>query len=118
MSNYVFGSDEQGLLGGSPKYFYGLRRTIEGELYLAKLNQLNDDDIVEINIPGPVEENFVDFEAGVDFVDGRNTDHELEYANLKYEQLRWDNRSLYYYINEEGQLVVRINRKYTYPTGI
>jgi len=32
--------------------------------------------------------------------------------------LRWDSRSLYYYINDEGQLVVRINQKYTYPTGI
>lgn len=118
MSNYVFGSDEQGLLGNSPKYFYGLRRTEDGELYLAKLNQLNGEDIIELNIPGPVEENFVDFEPGLDFVDGRNANHELEYANLKYEQLRWDNRSLYYYINDDGQLVVRINRKYTYPTGI
>lgn len=118
MSNYVFGADEQRLLGGNPRYFYGLRRTSEGELYLGKLDQYNDDDVVEVNVPGPVEENFNDFEPGFDFVEGRNADHEIQYDNLKYEQLRWDNRSLYYYINDAGQLVVRINRKYTYPTGI
>jgi hypothetical protein len=40
------------------------------------------------------------------------------YDNLKWEQYRWDNRSLLYYVNDNGELIVRINQTYVYPTGI
>ena len=59
-----------------------------------------------------------DFESGVDFFEGIKADHEVEYDNLKYTQYRWDNRSILYYIDAQGQLVQRINQGYSYPTGV
>lgn len=118
-SNYFFSPDQQALLGDTPKFFYGLRRNADGELYLYKLNQLSNDDVVEINLPGDNSENYTDFETGVDYIEGRSsTTHELIDENIKYEQYRWDNRSLYYYIDSEGQLIMRIGQKYVYPEGI
>ena len=117
-TNYYFKADQNELIGDSPKYFYGLRRTTEGQLYLTRVNQLDQNDQMEINISGDDEDNYTDFEVGVDFYEGRNVNHDIVYANLKHEQYRWDNRSLLYYVNDNGELVVRINQKYTYPTGI
>ena len=31
--------------------------------------------------------------------------------------MRWDDQNIYYYINDEGEVVLRVNTKYTYPTG-
>lgn len=117
MSNYFFGNTQEQVLGDVPKYFYGLRRTEDGSLFFARINQLSGESLT-INNPGDVENNYDDFEAGVDFFEGRNANHEIVYENLKYEQYRWENRNLYYYINDNGELVVRIDQKYTYPTGI
>lgn len=117
-SNYFFGSDQEAIIGSIPKYFYGLRRTAQGQLYLGKVNQLNQNDQLEINVAGPEEENFNEYEAGIDFFEGRNVKHQLIYENLKWEQYRWDNRSLLYYVNENGELIVRINQGYDYPSGI
>ena len=117
-TSYYFMSDEESLLGGNPKFFYGLRRTEDGELYMGKINTLSNTDSLEVNIPGDADETYPDFEYGVDFTEGRDDNHSIVWENLKYEQYRWDNRSLYYYINSEGSLVVRIGQKYTYPTGI
>jgi hypothetical protein len=118
MSNYFFTSDQQALLGNLPKYFYGIRRTEEGSVYLAKVNQLSNSDTVEVNVAGPLEDNYEEYEAGIDFYEGRDVNHNIVYANLKYEQYRWDNRSVYYYINDNGELILRINQSYTYPSGI
>lgn len=117
-SNYFFGPDEDLLLAGVPKYFYGLRRTDDGDLYLERLNQLSTEDSITINLPGPPEEDWVQFEYGVDYLDNVTVNHETQFENLFYNQYRWDNRSMYYYIDENGSLVVRIGQKYTYPTGI
>lgn len=115
---YYIGQQPGDILGDAPRYFYGLRRTDNGEIYFVKVDQLNANEAVEINNLGPEEENFNEFEVGIDFFEGRNVDHTLVFDNLKYEQYRWDDRSLYYYIDDDGQLVVRINQKYTYPTGV
>lgn len=117
-TNYVFGTDPDYVLGGGPKYFYALRRTDEGDLYFARVNQLSREDSIQINNDGTADGNFEDFEVGIDFFEGRDVTHELVFDNLNYEQLRWDNRNLYYYIDDDGQLVVRIDRKYPYPSGI
>ena len=63
-------------------------------------------------------QNYEDFEQGQDFYEGRNVNHEIVYENLNYEQFRWDNRSINYYIDDSGNLVARINEGYTYPTGV
>lgn len=118
MSNYV-GYDANSYLQDSVnfRYLYGLRRTEEGELFLGRSDQLSDSDDISINNPGEAIDNFTDFEEGQDFYEGRDVYHNLVYKNLNYEQFRWDNRSIYYYVNAEGELVARLNKVYTYPTG-
>lgn len=116
--NYFFGRDKSTSLGNDPAYFYGLRRTDDGELYFARVNQLSREDSVTINNEGTADGNYTDFEQGVDFFEGRDVYHELVFENLNYEQYRWDDKSLYYYIDDAGNLVVRTHTKYQYPTGI
>lgn len=102
------------------RFFYAIRRTDDGLLYFVKVDQLRDDDEIVINNPGLTENDFTEFEYGVDFFDGRlEEDHSRPYSNLQWDQYRWDSRSLFYYINEQGEFVVRINKEYTYdPTQI
>lgn len=117
---YYVGTTPQDIINafGGARYFYGLRRTNDGDLYFVRIDQVLGDGSIEVNVPGDPEENFNDFEIGTDFFDGRNPDHTIEYDNLNYEQYRWDSRAIYYYIDNEGQLVARINAGYTYPPGI
>ena len=110
--------DTTTILGDSPRYFYGLRRTDDGELYFSRVDQLIGTDSIDINNLGPVEENYEDFETGIDFYEGRDVYHNIVFDNLKYEQYRWDDRAIYYYIDDDGQLVARVNAGYTYPTGV
>ena len=108
------------LLGeGNPRYFYGLRRTDggsnDGTLYFNKIDQLSSDETITLNRPGTTANNFENFEYGIDFFDGRlATDHSRPYPNLYFDQYRFDNKNCYYYINANGELVVRINKVYTY----
>jgi hypothetical protein len=84
-------------------------------LYFAKIDQLLEDFSLTVNVPGPATGNFENFEYGVDFFEGRiDADHSRPYANLKYDQYRWDGKNCYYYIDAAGELVVRINQSYTY----
>ena len=115
---YYIGQQPADVLGGQPRYFYGLRRTDDGDLYFSRVDQLIGEDSIEINLPGDPNDNFEDFEVGVDFYEGRDAYHNIVFENLNYEQYRWDDRSIYYYIDDDGQLVARVNAVYTYPTGI
>ena len=115
--NYFFGRSQDEMLGDQPRYMYALRRTDSGDLYFARVNQLSRTDSITINNNGASSDNYPDFQPGVDFLEGRDVNHNLTYANLKYEQLRWDDRSIYYYIDSQGNLVARIGSKYAYPTG-
>jgi len=92
------------------RYFYGLRRTDAGELFLGKLDQLSLTDTIQINKEGDVVDNFPDFDEGAEFFEGRDSAHNLTYKNLNYEQFRWDDANLFYYVNDDGELVVRINQ--------
>lgn len=118
MSNYFLGRDQADLIGDEPRFLYALRRTDDGELYFVRIDQLSRADAIEVNKTGPEEDNFNEFEVGTDFFEGRDVDHELVFANLNYEQYRWDDRSLYYYIDADGQLIARVGTKYQYPTGV
>lgn len=119
MSNpYYLGSTPDQVLGNSPRYLYALRRNEDGELFLLRSDQLIDKSSIEINTSGAPGENFIDFEAGIDFFDGITEDHETEYDNLVYTQYRWDDRNMLYYVGTaDGRLTQRINQGYTYPTG-
>ena len=117
-NTYYLGQSPEDSLGTSTRYLYLIRRNDDGELFFYRSDQLRDKDSIELNIPGPPEENFEDFEAGVDFFEGIDSDHNVEYENLVWTQYRWDNRNMLYYVNNEGQLVQRINQSYSYPDGI
>ena len=121
MSNTV-GQDTSVYLanGIKDRYFYGLRRTDEGTLFIGKVDQLSANDPVSINNPGNIDDNFKDFDQGYDFYEGRDLNHAKPFPNLRYEQFRWEDVNLNYYINSEGELVVRINSnvgdgEITYP---
>lgn len=118
---YYVGSDvnQTDLLGANnPRYFLALRRTDDGTLYFAKIDQIKDTDSVVINEPGMAEDDYQDFNYGVDFFDGRDpVTHAKTHENLKWDQYRWDNKNIFYYIDQQGNFVVRINQEYLYPAG-
>jgi hypothetical protein len=116
-TTYYFGQDAENALGDSPRYLYLVRRNDDGELFLRRVDNIVDKDSIDINLPGPPNETFEDFESGIDYFDGVRADHEKEYNNMYYTQYRWDGRSMLYYVDDEGMLVERINQGYTYPTG-
>lgn len=120
MAYYVGESgDQDKLLNGAPRYFYALRRTEQGDLYFTRVDQLTSTDEIVINNIGLAEDDFTEFEYGVDYFEGRlEADHTRPDANMNFDQYRWDNRSIYYYLNAEGELVVRINQAYTYPEDV
>jgi hypothetical protein len=115
---YYLGSTPDETLGNSPRYFYGLRKNANGSLFVNKNDNLTETQSIDINEIGELEDNYNDFEVGVDFYEGINVNHQVMFANLKYPQYRWDNRNIFYYIDSEGQLVARVNQSHTYQTGL
>jgi hypothetical protein len=116
---YYIGQDNalSEVLGeGNPRYFYAIRRDDDGLLYFSKIDQLTDLGSITINNSGLTENDYTDFEYGVDFFDGRLAeDHSRPYSNLQWDQYRWDSKNVYYYINTAGEFIVRINQAYVYP---
>jgi len=119
MTQYVGNNPTDVLNGFIKRYFYGLRRNDDGEMFLVRLDQLAPGtDPITLNELGEADGNFPDFEEGIDFLDGLDENHDILYANLRYPQLKWDGRSLVYYVDQsDGQFVLRISEGYTYPTG-
>lgn len=117
-SNYYFGQAPNEALGDSPRYFYAMRRNIDGELYFLRSDQLIDKGSYDINNPGSAGGNWDFFESGIDYVDGLDSEHNVANENLKYPQYRWDDRSILYYVDDDGFLVQRINFNYDYPENI
>lgn len=120
MSTFYIGNSGDAVLAqiGNTRFLYALRRNEDGELFLIKLDQLVGTDTFELNTPGDPDENFVEFEEGVDYLDGITVDHEPVFENLKYPQYRWDSKPIFYFVDDEGQLTARINRAYPYSDGI
>ena len=112
--SYIGENSASNMLGGEPRYFYALRRTDQGDLYFCRVDQALGQDSVTINNPAAVGDDFTDFSSGADFFEGRDVYHNIVYPNLNYEQMRWDNRSIYYYINAAGELVARVGQAYAY----
>ena len=95
MSHYIGSNPTDVANGFIKRYFYGLRRNDDGELFLVRVDQLagGDTNSITINDLGISEENFLDFEEGIDYLDGINESKDIVYPNLRYPQLRWDGRS-------------------------
>ena len=118
---YYVGNNPQDVLDGFIKrYFYGMRRNEDGELFLIRIDELQgQENVAVINDIGVSANNFLDFEEGIDYLDGVDQDHNIVYANLRYPQIRWDGRSLVYYIDPtDGQFIMRISEGYDYPENI
>lgn len=120
MAFYIGNSPQDVLNGVIKRYFIGLRRNDDSELFLIRADQLGtSSDAIVINEIGDAEENFPDFEEGIDFLDGIDENHDIVYDNLRYPQFKWEGRSVLYYIDpEDGQLIVRISEGYNYPDDI
>ena len=116
-NNYYLGRDPVETLGASPRYWYALRRNDDGELYIVRSDQVTDNDTYTINEVGDPTENFEDFEPGIDYFEGVDEEHNKLFDNMKYTQYRWDDRSIFYYVDSDGNLIQRINRGYSYPSG-
>lgn len=121
MTYFVGGSPQDILQGLAKKYLYGLRRNDDGELFLTRVDQLDggEENSIVINEQGTGTDNFPDFEEGVNYLDGIDENHDVVYPNLRYPQLKWDSRSLTFYVEEgTGQFVQRVSEDYVYPSGI
>jgi|TARA_B110000908_G_scaffold160837_1_gene204456 hypothetical protein len=114
MSSYTGTSVEEMMATVKDRFFYGLRRTANGELFIGKVDQMSKTDSLTVNNPGDPAQNYPDFTEGQDFTEGRDVFHNLVYENLNYEQYRWDTKNIWYYVNDEGELVARVNHKHTY----
>jgi len=114
MTYYVGQSSDQVIESVSNRYFYGLRRTKNGELFVGKIDAVDKNANVQINTPGNPDENYLGFREGQNFFEGRTIYHNLLYKNLKYEQYRFDSANINYYINDEGELVAKINQTHKY----
>ena len=119
MSHYIGSSPEQIVQGFIKQYFYGMRRNDDGELFLLRVDQLSGEGTATINDIGVGANNFLDFEEGIDYLEGIDADHDVVYENLRYQQIKWDGRLLTYYIDPvDGQFIVRISEDYQYPDKI
>jgi len=116
MTYYIGNTDQTPLLGeGNPRYFYALRSDEPGLLTFTKVDQLLGTDDIEINEPGAGSETYEEFEYGVDFFEGRlPATHLRPYENLRFDQYRFDNKNIYYYINDQGSLFARTKLPYSY----
>lgn len=119
MSHYIGNNPESIINGFIKRYFYGLRRNDDGELFLIRIDQLRGEGVAVINDIGIGENNFPDFEEGIDFLEGIDENHDIVYQNLRYPQLKWDGRLLTYFIDPvDGQFIIRISQDYQYPENI
>ena len=114
MSNVVSIISGTDALGDSPRYFYAMRKTAGGTLYFDRIDTLVDTDTIQVNAPGDEKNDYTGFQVGEDFFEGKDVYHNTTYPNLNFEQYRWDNKSIYYYINSNGELVARIGQTYSY----
>jgi hypothetical protein len=117
MSTYIGQNAESILASLGERFFYGLRRTDDGELFFGRVDKMLNTDSLTINKPGDPTENYPNFVDGQDFFEGRDAYHNIVYDNLNYEQYRWDQANIYYYINDEGELVASVGREHVYDDG-
>lgn len=120
-NNYYLGQTPEEYFNKRERYFYGIRRDENGFLALSKINMDSSTDAIEVqslgNV-GSIEQTYDGFEEGVDFFDGIDAARNQNFVGLKYEQYKWAADDLYYYVDGQGQLCVRINVPYNYSEGV
>lgn len=116
-ANYLGQNSDQIVASIQNRFLYGLRRTEHGELFLGKLDQMDANSSIQINKPGDNTNDYDNFEEGSDLYEGRDVNHTIVYSNLNYEQYRWQDKNIWYYVNSDGELVASVNRKIEYDDG-
>lgn len=120
-NNYYLGQTPEEYFNKNEKWFYGIKRDANGFLVLTKVNLDSSTDTIELqdlNNIGAIERTYDGFEEGVDYFDGVDAARNQSFVGLNFEQYKWAADDLYYYVNGEGQLCVRINVPYNYSEGI
>lgn len=94
------------------KYFYQLRRDEDGYLTFTKVNLNTDTDSI-------TELNDLDFEyADGTVVINIDENHELLNDEAGHVQYKFKTNDVLYFINDDGELVLRINGEYDYPSNV
>jgi len=128
-NNYYLGQTPEEFFTQTPRYFYGLTRTDDGFLKVTKINldsstdSVNLENLTTFSLGSKTEAEleariFDQFEEGVDFFEGVDgTTRMPNYDGLNFEQYKWSPDDLYYYVDSDGQLCVRIDTPYNYAFG-
>lgn len=120
-NSYYAGQTPEEYFNKTEKYFYGVKRDAEGFLVVTKVNldtSTDSIDIVDLPSMGDLSQTFDMLEEGVDFFEGIDTDRTNNYEGLNFEQYKWSADDLYYYVDGEGRLCVRVNVAYNYAEGV
>jgi hypothetical protein len=120
-NTYYLGQTPEEYFNKTEKYFYGVKRDSEGFLVVTKVNldtSPDSIDIVNMSTMGALDQTFDMLEEGVDFFEGIDTDRTNNYQGLNFEQYKWSADDLYYYVDGEGRLCVRVNIPYNYSEGV
>jgi len=120
-NNFYLGQTPEEFFNQTARYFYGMNRTADGFLKVTKINLDSDpdpvslEDLTTLNTTG-----FYDnLEQGVDFFEGVDgTTHMPNYSGLNFEQYKWSPDDLYYYVDANGVLSVRVDVPYNYAFGV
>lgn len=109
-----------GATGGlPPSYFYKLSRDTTGYLVFTKVD-LNADGtaiVVNNNALGTAPDQQQQFDIGSDVVViNVDADHEIINSAAGHSQYKIKPEDLVYFINDNGDMIVRINGGYDYPT--
>lgn len=90
------------------RFFYGMKTDGEN-LYIERLDALNSNDLIVINeIGDDPNADLPRFNEEEDFFEGRDENHNSRYGNLRYEQWKWSDAPYIYYIDENGELTLRV----------
>lgn len=94
----------------SQRFFYGMRSDGE-ELVLCKVDAFDSNDGVLVNEIGdnPLDD-FPYFIPGIDFFEGNDENHAERYPSLIYQQYKWDDGNYSYYVDDNGELTLRVNQ--------
>ena len=117
MSHYIGNTPNDVLRDIDNRFFYAIRRNDDGELFLAKVDQSKPGEFVTINQSGVSSDSFQNFDQGQDFFEGRDVYHELVYDDLKYEQFKWDNRNIFFYVDNDGYFTIKVNENHIYDNS-
>lgn len=116
MSRYI---GSTGTLGSNPSYYYRLTRDETGYLVFTKVDLIADNTeiVVNNNEVSTDEADQQQFVLGSDVVVVNiDENHEIINSAAGHSQYKIKPEDLLYFINENGDMIVRINGSYDYPS--